>query len=49
MKVNIIKNHLIISRNMKAITNVNNNYTESEIVHEFLSITIGLKFRLKKY
>ena len=50
MKVSIDKNHLLVSRNMKTITNINNDYSKSENVHEFLlRITICSIFRLIKY
>ena len=49
MKVSIDKNHLLVSRNLKTITNINNDYTKSENVHEFLGITICSIFGLIKY
>ena len=49
MKLSIDKNHLLVSRNMKTVANINNDYTKSENVHEFLGITICSIFRLIKY
>ena len=49
MKLSIDKNHLLVSRNMKTVANINNDYTKSENVHEFLGITICSIFWLIKY
>ena len=49
MKVNGHKTYLLLSRNKKAIVNIDNNCIESEDIHGLLGITIDSKLTLENY